>query len=140
MKNMLLALLFLFGTHAFCQSKPVKPTTETPSSEKVVKKALYTKKEKEKARKEFLKAVDTMGLAPNVKTEYLAIIEKHTARLKAVNKDRKLTKSQATHYVNTVMEEQNLEVQRVLTVDQYRNHLVIADRYQSSIIYRIEKQ
>lgn len=144
MKNLFLALTLLLSVNSFCQQKPSKPktvtTTTTSPNDKVVKKALYTTKEKEKIRKDFLKEIDKIGMSPDVKTKYLAIIDKHTDRLKATNKDRKLTKSQAKYNINKIINQQNSQVQRILTVNQYKKHLSIINRYQNSMIYRVEKQ
>lgn len=135
MKKIILAMAIIFSLNIQSQSKPT-----TPPNDKVVKKALYTPKEKETARKNFLKEVDKIGMSPSVKTKYLAIVDKHTSRLKDANKDRKLTQSQATTNVNKIIKEQNQEIKNILTPDQYKQHKLIINRYQNSINYRIQNQ
>jgi hypothetical protein len=86
MKKFALATAIILSLNAFGQSA-TKPAT----SDKVVTKTLYTTDEKEDIRKKFLKEVDEIGLTPEIKTKYLAIISKYNEKFKVVNKDRKLT-------------------------------------------------
>ena len=136
MKNYIFIFLLFFSINTFGQTKP----TEVSKGDKVVKKALYSKEEKESTRKNFRKEIETIGMSPDVKTKYTAIVEKHIARITTANKDRKMTKSQATDYVNRVIKEQNQEIEAILTSEQYKKHKLIMNRYQNSILYRIQAQ
>lgn len=145
MRNIVLAIALMFCFQPFCQTKPAQSKTPQTSSqtkpeEKIVKKALYTDKERAQARKNFAKDVEKIGMKPDVKKQYMAIIDKNAERLRASNKDRKLTKKQATDYVNKVMAEQDQAVKHILTVEQFKKHESITNRYQNSALYRIEKQ
>lgn len=131
MKKFVLALAIIFSLNAFAQSA---------TNDKVVTKTLYTPKEKEEIRKKFLKEVDEIGLSPEIKTKYLAIVSKFNEKIKVVNKDRKLTQSQFTTKVNKIIKDQNQEIKSILTPDEYAKHKLIINRYQNSIIYRIENK
>lgn len=132
MKKILVVLAILFSLNTFCQT-----TTPEQSSDKIVSKTLYTKKERKSARKDFLRDVDSLGLTPEVKTQYLDIIQKNVTRMKATNNDNNLTQEQAIQITRDVFRQQNDEVSRILTPDQYRKHMTIVKRYEESIIYRI---
>jgi len=142
MKTIFLILLVAFNITAFGQNKPKTTTPPAPTNkgEQVVTKPLYTTKEKEKTRKNFIKDVDSIGMSPEIKAQYTAIVKKHWARIEEANKDRNLTKDQATEYVNKVIKDQNLEIQPILTVEQYTKHIYIMNRYHNSVLYRIEQQ
>lgn len=121
------------------KSKSTAKTKKPKSGDQVVDKALYSEKEKEKARKNFYKEIDSIGMSPEVKKEYTAIVKKHWARIQGARKGSKLTKDAATEYVNQVIRDQNSEIQRILNVDQFKKHEVIMDKYQNSVLYRIEQ-
>jgi hypothetical protein len=135
MKNLIFAIAIIFSVNAFGQSES-KPT----NGDKVVTKTLYTPKEKEEIKKVTQKEIDGIGMSPEVKTKYTAIIEKSRGRLIDANKSRNLTKTQAKEKVNKIIKEQNQEIKGILTPEQYKKHKLIMNRYQNSINYRIEKQ
>lgn len=135
MKKFVLATAIILSLNAFGQSA-TKPAT----SDKVVTKTLYTTDEKEDIRKKFLVEVDEIGLSPEIKTKYLAIISKYNDKFKVVNKDRKLTQSQYTTITNKLIKDQNQEIKKIVTPDQYKKHKLIMNRYQNSINYRIENK
>ena len=116
------------------------PSNPSTSGDDVVNKALYTPAERESTRKNFIKEVDQIDMSPEIRAQYTAIVQKHWSRIRTANNERKLTKDQATDYVNRVIREQNSEVNRILTVEQYNKHELIMNRYQNSVLYRIERQ
>jgi len=133
MKKYVLAIAIIFSLNAFAQS-----TTKPATGDKVVTKTLYTPKEKADIQKKFRKEVDEIGMSPELETQYLAIVKKHTDKLRTVNNDRKLTQTQATTKVNKIIKDQNQEIKSILTPDQYKKHKMIINRYQNSINYRIQ--
>ena len=70
----------------------------------------------------------------------MAIISKYNEKFKVVNKDRKLTQSQYTTAANKLIKDQNQEIKKIVTPDQYKKHKLIMNRYQNSINYRIESK
>lgn len=122
------------------KSTSKKSTTTTKPGDKVVKKALYTPKEREQTRQNFINEIQQIGMSPAVEAQYEVIVKKHWERIKAANKDRTLTKTEATEYVNRVINEQNSELQAILTPGEYDKHMLIMKRYQNSVLYRIEQQ
>ena len=135
MKSLFFTLITLFTISSFSQSKP-----EQKKDDKVVAKPLYTKAEKENARKKFLKEVDEIGLSEDVKTKYTGIVQRHTEKLKNVNRGKNLTQSQLTYSYNKIIKDQNQEIKKILTVEQYKKHKIIINRYQNSIINRVSNQ
>ncbi|MGL2963978.1 hypothetical protein ACSVH2_09195 [Flavobacterium sp. RSB2_4_14] len=133
MKKLVLALAIIFSLNAIGQTAP-KPAT----GDKVVTKKLYTAKEKEEIKKNYTKEVDAIGMSPEVKAKYTAIIKKYTDKLRDVNRNKDLTQTQATTNVNKIIKDQNQEIKKILTPDQYKQHKIIYNKYQNSINYRIQ--
>jgi hypothetical protein len=134
MKKFILLVTLVFSLNSFCQTKP------TSNLDPVLKKALYTKTEKQQSKKNFHQQVDKIGMSPDKKSKYLAIVDKYSSKVTDVNKSRKLTKSQCTNYINTSFQSLNQEIKPLLTPEQYNKHKLIADAFQNSILNRIKKQ
>ena len=134
MKKFILIFALIFSFNSFSQTKP------TSNPDPIVKKALYTKTEKEKSKKHFHQDVEKIGMSPEKKTKYLSIVDKYIGKIIDVNKSRKLTKSQCTNYVNSNFKSLNQDVRRLLPPEQYNKHILIANRFQNSILNRIKKQ
>src|SRR4030095_16354136 len=99
-----------------------------------------TPKEREQTIQNFTNDIEQIGMSPAIEAQYKAIVKKNWERIIAANKDRTLTKTEATEYVNRVINEQNSELQAILTVGEYDKHMLIMNRYQNSVLYRIEQQ
>jgi len=135
MKRLILVLAIIFSINSYSQTEHKKD-----ANEKIVKKALYTEKEKEVIRKNFRSDVAKIKMTPETKTKYLEIIDKNLARIQATNKDRNLTQAQASFNINKIIEQQNNDVKAILSPEQYKKHKMMMDRFQNSMNYRIEKQ
>ena len=135
MKNFILAIAILFSFNAFGQSAKKNATVNKP-----VTNTLYSPKEKEEIKKTFLKEIDQIGMSPVVKTKYLETINNYSEKLKAVNKDKSISNTELTTKANKLIKDQNQEIKKLLTPDQYKKHKIIYNRFQNSINYRIEKR
>jgi negative regulator of replication initiation len=135
MKNFILAIAILFSFNAIGQSAKKNTTVNKP-----VTNTLYSPKEKEEIKKTFLKEIDQIGMSPVVKTKYLETINKYSEKLKAVNKDKSISNTELTTKANKLIKDQNQEIKKLLTPDQYKKHKIIYNRFQNSINYRIEKR
>ena len=135
MKNIILAIAIFFSFNAFGQSAKKNATVNKP-----VTNTLYSPKEKEEIKKTFLKEIDQIGMSPVVKTKYLETINKYSEKLKAVNKDKSISNTELTTKANKLIKDQNQEIKKLLTPDQYKKHKIIYNRFQNSINYRIEKR
>ena len=135
MKNFILAIAILFSFNAIGQSAKKNTTVNKP-----VTNTLYSPKEKEEIKKTFLKEIDQIGMSPVVKTKYLETINKYSEKLKAVNKDKSVSNTELTTKANKLIKDQNQEIKKLLTPDQYKKHKIIYNRFQNSINYRIEKR
>ena len=87
-----------------------------------------------------MKEIDQIGMSPVVKTKYLETINKYSEKLKAVNKDKSISNTELTTKANKLIKDQNQEIKKLLTPDQYKKHKIIYNRFQNSINYRIEKR
>jgi hypothetical protein len=135
MKNFILAIAILLSFNAFGQSAKKNTTVTKPATN-----TLYSPKEKEEIKKTFLKEIDQIGMSPVVKTKYLETINKYSEKLKAVNKDKSISNTELTTKANKLIKDQNQEIKKLLTPDQYKKHKIIYNRFQNSINYRIEKR
>lgn len=135
MKNIILAIAIFFCFNAFAQSAKKNTSVTKP-----VTNTLYSPKEKEEIKKTFLKEIDQIGMSPVVKSKYLETINSYSEKLKAVNKDKSVSNTELTTKTNKLIKDQNQEIKKILTPDQYKKHKIIYNRFQNSINYRIEKR
>jgi hypothetical protein len=135
MKKIVLALIILFGLNAHCQTAK-KPA----NSNKAVTNTLYTPKEKEDIKKRFLNEIEEIDMSPTVKSKYLEIINKNSEKLKAINKERSVSQTEISTRANKIIKDQNQEIKKILTPDQYKKHKIIYNKYQNSINYRIQQR
>ncbi|HSD15526.1 MAG TPA: hypothetical protein VLB74_12820 [Flavobacterium sp.] len=142
LKKLILAFVLLFSLTVFSQTTTTKTQTPKPKSQtskdKVVTKKLYTEKEIVKIKENYQKEVKTIGMSAAVQKKYAKIISDYTNKLSYVNKDRTKTKEQYRASVDKIVREQNSKIQKILTPNQYKRHLIIYNPIWESAKYRIE--
>lgn len=134
--KIILSFVLLCSLTVFGQT--TKKDKQVTSKEKVVTKRLYTEKEAEKIRQEYRKNVKTIGMSAEVQKKYTKIITDYTKKLTYINKDRSQTREQYIAKVDRVIREQNSKIQKILTPNQYKKHLIIYNPFAESVRYRIE--
>lgn len=142
LKKLILAFVLLFSLTVLSQTtatktQTTKPKTQTDKS-KVVTKKLYTEKEVAKIRENYKKEVKTIRMSSAVEKKYAKIISDYTNKLSYINRDRTKTREQYRAGVDKIVREQNSKIQKILTPEQYKRHLIIYNPIWESAKYRIE--
>ena len=133
MKKLVLALIILFSLNTYAQS-----TKKATNSNKAPSNTLYSTKEKDEIKKRFLNEIEDIEMTSTVKSKYLEIINKNSEKLKAINKDRSISNTEIATRANAIIKNQNQDIIKILTPDQYNKHKIIYNKYQNSINYRVD--
>ena len=136
---LMISLTGISQTKAPAKKLTPKTTTKINNDQKVVTKNLYTIKEKEKIAQNFYKDVEKLGLSPEVKKQYLELVNATSTKLKYINHDRGRTREQIKASSDKIFNDQNIKIKSLLTFKQYQNHLLIYNRLQESIKFRADK-
>ena len=131
MKNFVYLIIFLFSMNSFSQ------VSET-NDQVIIEKALYSKQEKEDMLAKYKTDVDIIGLTPEVKELYMNLITSNFQKMIILNKDRNNTQKELKQRLKVVLEDQRVELKKMLSYEQIKRHQQIYKPIIESIRFRID--
>lgn len=131
MKNYVYLIIFMFSINTFGQ------VTEE-NDQAIIEKALYSKQEKEDMLAKYKTDVDIIGLTPEVKEIYMNLITSNFQKMIILNKDRNNTQKELKQRLKVVLEDQRVELKKLLTYEQIKRHQQIYKPIIESIRFRID--
>lgn len=129
MKNLLYSFLFLLSLSTFSQSM---------EEQTIIDKSLYSKQEKEVMFTNFKKSIPTIGMSPEIEKTYLDLITSNFTKMVILNKDKNNTQKELKQRLKRVLEDQRVELKKLLTYDQLKRHQQIYKPIIESIRSRID--
>jgi hypothetical protein len=131
MKNYVYLIIFMFSINTFGQ------VTEE-NDQAIIEKALYSKQEKEDMLAKYKTDVDIIGMTPEVKELYMNLITSNFQKMIILNKDRNNTQKELKQRLKVVLEDQRVELKKILTYEQIKRHQQIYKPIIESIRFRID--
>jgi hypothetical protein len=131
MKNYVYLIIFMFSINTFGQVTEEKDQV-------IIEKALYSKQEKEDMLAKYKTDVDIIGLTPEVKEIYMNLITSNFQKMIILNKDRNNTQKELKQRLKVVLEDQRVELKKILTYEQIKRHQQIYKPIIESIRFRID--
>lgn len=131
MKNYVYLIIFMFSINTFGQVTEEKDQV-------IIEKALYSKQEKEDMLTKYKTDVDIIGLTPEVKEIYMNLITSNFQKMVILNKDRNNTQKELKQRLKAVLEDQRVELKKLLTYEQIKRHQQIYKPIIASIRFRID--
>ncbi|HQV35062.1 MAG TPA: hypothetical protein P5335_00220 [Flavobacterium sp.] len=131
MKNYVYLIIFMFSINTFGQ------VTEE-NDQAIIEKALYSKQEKEDMLAKYKTDVDIIGMTPEVKELYMNLITSNFQKMIILNKDRNNTQKELKQRLKVVLEDQRVELKKLLTYEQIKRHQQIYKPIIESIRFRID--
>jgi hypothetical protein len=104
----------------------------------IIEKALYSKQEKEDMLAKYKTDVDLIGLTPEVKEIYMNLITSNFQKMIILNKDRNNTQKELKQRLKVVLEDQRVELKKILTYEEIKRHQQIYKPIIESIRFRID--
>jgi hypothetical protein len=104
----------------------------------IIEKALYSKQEKEDMLAKYKTDVDIIGLTPEVKEIYMNLITSNFQKMIILNKDRNNTQKELKQRLKVVLEDQRVELKKILTYEEIKRHQQIYKPIIESIRFRID--
>ncbi|WP_396183067.1 hypothetical protein [Flavobacterium sp.] len=131
MKNYVYLIIFMFSINTFGQVTEEKDQV-------IIEKALYSKQEKEDMLAKYKTDVDLIGLTPEVKEIYMNLITSNFQKMIILNKDRNNTQKELKQRLKVVLEDQRVELKKILTYEEIKRHQQIYKPIIESIRFRID--
>jgi hypothetical protein len=104
----------------------------------IIEKALYSKQEKEDMLAKYKTDLDIIGLTTEVKVIYMNLITSNFQKMIILNKDRNNTQKELKQRLKVVLEDQRVELKKILTYEQVKRHQQIYKPIIESIRFRID--
>jgi hypothetical protein len=131
MKNYVYLIIFMFSINTFGQVTEEKDQV-------IIEKALYSKQEKEDMLAKYKTDLDIIGLTTEVKVIYMNLITSNFQKMIILNKDRNNTQKELKQRLKVVLEDQRVELKKILTYEQVKRHQQIYKPIIESIRFRID--
>jgi hypothetical protein len=128
MKNFIYLFIFFLISNTICQAQ---------EDQTVVEKSLYSKEERESAIANFTKDVPSIGMTAETEKTYLDLINSNFTKMSMLN-NRNSTKKELKQRFKRVLEDQQIELKKLLTYDQLKRHQKIYKPLIESIRKRID--
>lgn len=129
MKKFISLFILFFSLTTFAQSM---------GDQTVIQRSLYTNTEKETIFENFKKDIPTIGMTAEVEKMYSDIISSNFTKMVILNKDKNNTKKELKQRLKRVLEDQKVELKKMLTYDQFKRHQQIYKPIIVSIRSRID--
>ncbi|MBA4154504.1 hypothetical protein [Flavobacterium sp.] len=130
MKNYVYLIIFMFSINTFGQV--------TEEDQTIIEKALYSKQEKEDMLAKYKTDTDIIGLTPEVKEIYLNLINSNFQKMIVLNKYKNFTQKELKQRLKVILEDQRVELKKILTYEQIKRHQQIYKPIIESIKFRID--